>query len=71
MAVEAQHKARKLGITCPDTLWEVSSPISAYLVLRGPQWVLGPYFRVDFPEKTRKNTRLTRNRLAKAVGAKK
>ena len=32
----------------------------------GPR--LGPYFRVDLPEKTRKNTRLTRNRLAKAVG---
>ena len=29
---------------------------------------LGPYFRVDLPEKTRKNPRLTRNRLAKAVG---
>ena len=69
MAVEAQNKARKLGITCPDTLWEVSSLRSAYLVLRptmGPG--LGPYFRVDLPEKTRKNMRLTRNRLAKAVG---
>ena len=37
MAAEAQNKARKLGITCPDTLWEVSSLRSAYLVLRDPQ----------------------------------
>ena len=58
MAVEAQNKARKLGITCPDTLWEVSSLRSAYLVLRGPQWVLGwdrilGWIFPKKPEKTR------------------